>query len=458
MKAGRYSIQIILTALILASHSAESGADGTAAAHSIPTANSATIPQPALDNLEARTRSRLAPDSKRVDLVVPTFTNPTQVRNSLFPISDLHSVLLVGKLEGNPWRAETILLPGTRTVEWEGKEIETLQSQFVAYLGGRIYEVAIDLYAQADDGSVWYFGEDAFSYERGRISEVSETWHAGVEGPATMIMPGQPRVGDVYRPENIPGLVFEEVTVKEIGQTRQGPIGEIKGVMVGRELHMEGDFEDKTFAPGYGELRSGLGEDYESNALAVPVDALSEPLPAELPQLLTDAVRVMEGVRVQDWEAASAAIDRLLVAFAAHQEREPPKVLDAQMTASLHTLGEALATRDIRFASLSALNVALATTDLMLRYLPPADVDRMRFDLWARQLAIDAEAGEKGAVSGDVATLGWIRDRFAFDSADANRIDDQLRYLGAAADAKDMISAATAADRLRRTFPALGSR
>ena len=33
---------------------------------------------------------------------------------------------------------------------------------------------------------------------------------------AAMIMPADPKVGDVYRPENIPGFVFEEVTVKAV--------------------------------------------------------------------------------------------------------------------------------------------------------------------------------------------------------------------------------------------------
>jgi hypothetical protein len=37
--------------------------------------------------------------------------------------------------------------------------VDTLVSQYAAFLGGRIHEVASDSYAQADDGSVWYFGE-----------------------------------------------------------------------------------------------------------------------------------------------------------------------------------------------------------------------------------------------------------------------------------------------------------
>jgi hypothetical protein len=49
---------------------------------------------------------------------------------------------------------------------------------------------------------------------------------AGREGPPAMIMLAHPRVGDVFRTENVPGIVFEEVTVDPIrssGSTRAHP-------------------------------------------------------------------------------------------------------------------------------------------------------------------------------------------------------------------------------------------
>jgi hypothetical protein len=114
-------------------------------------------------------------------------------------------------------------------VEWRGQRIETLQSQFAAYLNGRIHEVALDLYAQADDGAVWYFGEYVFNYEHGVVADTEGTWHAGAQYPPAMIMPADPKVGDVYRTENIPGVAFEEVTVKTVGKTVEGPTGPVAG-------------------------------------------------------------------------------------------------------------------------------------------------------------------------------------------------------------------------------------
>ena len=91
----------------------------------------------------------VAPKSKRVDLSMPTFSDPTNVTNPLFPVSKQDSVLMVGHVDGKPFRTEVTLLPETRIIEWQGQRIETLVSQYTAYLDGRIQEVAYDLYAQA---------------------------------------------------------------------------------------------------------------------------------------------------------------------------------------------------------------------------------------------------------------------------------------------------------------------
>ncbi len=49
----------------------------------------------------------MAPDSKRVDITAPTFSNPTEITNPLFPISDLHSVIFSGKVDSKPFHTET---------------------------------------------------------------------------------------------------------------------------------------------------------------------------------------------------------------------------------------------------------------------------------------------------------------------------------------------------------------
>ena len=231
---------------------------------------------------------------ERVDLAMPTFSHPTDITNLLFPVSDQASVLMLGHVEGKPFRTEVTLLPETRIVRWEGQEVETAVSQYVAFLGGRIEEVAYDLYAQADDGSVWYFGEDVFDFRDGAIVVTEGTWLAGRDGPAAMIMPADPQVGDVYRTENAPGFVFEEVTVGSVSETLDGPLGPIQGGMLAEELHIDGGTEDKTFAPGYGEFYTSGGGDVEALALAVPTDASDQPVPAELTTISDEALAVYD--------------------------------------------------------------------------------------------------------------------------------------------------------------------
>jgi hypothetical protein len=100
-------------------------------------------------------------------------------------------------------------------------------------------------------------------------------------------------------------------------------------------------------------------------------------------------------------------------------------------------------------------DVANASLDLQLRYRPAVKINLARFELWARQLLVDAAAKDAAAVHGDVTTLAWIRDRIALDSAAGNGIDDQLRYLRSVADAQEFEVAMVQAARLRETLAGL---
>ncbi len=66
----------------------------------------------------------IAPASERVDLATPAFTNPTLVINPLFPISNLSQVVLVGFVDGLPFRAETTLLPGTQPIDLGDRTVQ----------------------------------------------------------------------------------------------------------------------------------------------------------------------------------------------------------------------------------------------------------------------------------------------------------------------------------------------
>ena len=388
---------------------------------------------------------------------MPTFTNPTDVTNPLFPVSSQHSVLLLGTVEGKAFRTEVTLLPTTRILQWEGQQVETLVSQYVAFLDGRIEEVAYDLYAQADDGSVWYFGEDVFNFADGAIADTHGTWTAGVDGPAAMIMPADPQVGDVYRPENIPGFVFEEVTVRSVDETLDGPLGPIEGGLLVEELHMDRTTEEKTFAPGYGEFYTAGGGDVEALAMAVPADAADGEAPAELETMTSTARDALAAATAEDWPAASAALDELEAAWEAYRPAGVPWLIEPMVDEALQSLGSAIGSQNAEAAAQSAIDAARLGLDLQLRHTPPVQIDLARFDLWLAQLELDAANEDAALVNGDYFALDYVRDRIlhAIDPADTATVNLALEELLGAIGDEDYEAVAEVAAALRETVAEL---
>ena len=354
----------------------------------------------------------------RVDLEKPMFADPTSITNPLFPKDAVSQVIQLGAEGKDRLRFEVTQLPDTKFVRWDGQRIETRVTHFVAYMNGRILEVAVDFYAQADDGSVWYFGENVDNYENGVIVDHEGTWLAGRDGPPGMIMPADPQVGDVYRPENIPGLVFEEVTVQRTGVTVNGPRGPVPGAVFVQERLMDGSTEDKIYAPGYGEFKAEVASAAElyKVAIAVPIDALGGSVPQDLAALDQGASQVFEVAPSKRWNQLSVKFEKMITAWTTYRTNDVPKLLDAQMTHALNVLDAALGWRDVGDVRQAAIQVGHAALDLQLQYRGSDDVDRDRLELWRDQLVVDRAAGDSDAVTGDLATLKTIHDRIGGSS------------------------------------------
>jgi hypothetical protein len=412
---------------------------GECADSSGPSSAPATILQPTRAQLDASGLAKFpfAPRSRRIDLAAPSFSNPTKITNPLNPVSEVTSAVVLGEVDGEALRIEITLLPETRIVEWNGQPVECVVSQFVGYLEGRMKEVALDVFAQSDDGDVWYFGEDVANYaDDGHIADMEGAWLAGRDGPPGIITPDDPEVGDAYRSENIPGLVFEESTVKSVDMTVDGPKGRVHGAFEIDEHHPEGP-EVKQWAPGYGEFYTRDRRDFELMALAVPTDALPGPTPAELTRISTGAAEIFGAGGAMDWRNASSAVKEMAADWGSFHSGETPALLAGQMSDALDSLERAIRARKAVDSRLAAIGVAVASLDLQLRHRPPAEIDLARLDLQAATLGIDAAAEDLPAVRSDVANLDWIRDRIAHTLADADRsqIDTLIvEAIGAAGD------------------------
>ncbi|SDT38990.1 hypothetical protein [Jiangella sp. DSM 45060] len=345
---------------------------------------------------------------RRVDTARPSFSEPTVIDNPLFPVSPGGQTLQLGTEEGEPLRVEVTTLPRTRTITWDGRRIDAVVSQYVAYRSGRVVEVALDYYAQDDDGGVWYLGEDVDNYERGVVADHEGSWLAGRDGPGGLIMPAQPRPGDVFRPENIPDLVFEEVTIQDAAVTVDGPRGLVDGAVATEEHLMDGTVEHKVFAPGYGEFRAETSDELVQVAVAVPADAAAGAVPAVLTQLAGGAARVYDDAGAG--LAVGASVDAMTSAWRDRPDDTAPPALAAALDDALGRLSGAGDPTAVRQA---AVDTATAVLDLTLPYRPPAEVDGARLDLVARQLAIDTETGDVAGQRSDAVAIAALRDRGA---------------------------------------------
>jgi hypothetical protein len=420
---------------------------------------STTIPQPTEAELEASGLAKFpfAPEGRRIDLVAPSFSNPTEITNPLNPVSEVTSAVVLGEVDGDALRIEITLLPETRIVEWNGQPVECVVSQFVGYLDGRMKEVALDIFAQSDDGAVWYFGEDVFNYgDDGHIEDMEGAWLAGRDGPPGIITPDDPEVGDAYRSENIPGLVFEESTVKTVDMTVDGPRGPVGGAFEIDEHHPDGP-EVKQWAPGYGEFYTRDGRDFERMAVAVPTDALSGPPAAGLTRISAAAAEIFGGPAAIDWAATSAVVDEMAADWDSVRSGDVPKLLARQMHDALGSLERSVRARDDVQSLQAAIAVAVASLDLQLQHRPPAEIDLARLDLQAAMLGLDAAAHDLPAVRSDVANLDWIRDRIAhtLDDADRSRIDTAIVNAITAVGEEDLAKVSEVSGELRHLVAGL---
>jgi hypothetical protein len=445
-----------LAAALVAASCSDSGGSGSGA-NGPPTTEPETVAPSTLATV---------PQSERVDLEEPTFSDPTTVDNSLFPISNQHSAVYLGNDEGDPLKVEVTLLPETKMIEVDGTTTEVLVSQFVSFVGGRVDEVTLDWYAQDDAGAVWFFGEDVTRYEDGVVLDHEGSWLAGDDGPPAMIMPADPQVGDVFRSENIPDFILEEVVVQDVGVTVPGPRGPIDGAMVGQELHiLEGLAENKTFAPGYGEFTSGVGSNVETMALAIPTDATPGPAPAELTAIADGAISMLGAAETQDWARVTATLEAINAQWASHgAQHDVPPLLAIEMDRALDAvagdpLSPALDDRNVEGVREAAVKVEQASLDLQLQYRSPAEIDLARLAARARQLVVDTSSDEPdpGHIAGDVTTLQLVWDRIAhtLNDSDASEIEAELDDLRTAADTEDAPAAAEAAPQLVDTISSI---
>ena len=129
----------------------------------------------------------------------------------------------------------------------------------VLRVDGFLAERTEDWYANAKDGTVWYFGEDTAEYDRhGDVISTEGSWEAGVKGAeAGVIMPADPQPQLAYRQEYFVGHAEDQAWVVQRHAAITVPFGPVDQVV--RTLEWSrlepAVVVAKFYAPGLGIVR-----------------------------------------------------------------------------------------------------------------------------------------------------------------------------------------------------------
>lgn len=106
------------------------------------------------------------------------------------------------------------------------------------YRSHEIVEDTFDWYAQRDDGSVWYLGEDTAEFEGGEVATTEGSFEAGVDGAqAGVLLPADPKPGQSYRQEYLKGEAEDVGEVLRVGDRAEAPYGAFDDVLVTRDTN-----------------------------------------------------------------------------------------------------------------------------------------------------------------------------------------------------------------------------
>ncbi|MGA8805246.1 MAG: hypothetical protein WB866_11190 [Solirubrobacterales bacterium] len=133
------------------------------------------------------------------------------------------------------------------------------------YESGKLSEKTNDYYAQNKDGSVWYFGEDAFDAgKHGKLTLSPDTWHSGVDGALPgVFMPPNPQLGEQHYQEYYPGHAEDQFQVTSLSARVRVPFGSFKHTLETSETsRLEPGVVDRDYyVRGVGQVleRAGAG-------------------------------------------------------------------------------------------------------------------------------------------------------------------------------------------------------
>jgi hypothetical protein len=185
----------------------------------------------------------------------PRFTNPGRIDNKYLPLTKFRRCELSG-VDDEDVRERTVRtrLNLTKHFVVAGQGVEAVTIQDDAYEDGKLVERTLDYFAQADDGTVYYFGEQVKNLKNGKVINTAGTWLYGKDTDRLGVaMPASPTLGKQWHFEDVPGMTTESNRVEEVHlRTKVGSRVLTDVIRVQEFIQPEGVVEHKLYAAGIG--------------------------------------------------------------------------------------------------------------------------------------------------------------------------------------------------------------
>jgi hypothetical protein len=195
----------------------------------------------------------------------PTFSNPLNITNSFHPFQAGGMKIFQGAEGRTRMVGVHLYLAELRSFNWNGTTVQCRVLREVGFEDGQLVEISDNYFAQADDGTVYYFGEVVDNYEDGVVVNNDGSWLVGgktlpsdppttANAPnPTVFMPANPEVGDVFKPEDLPPVVDETAEVERVDVSVKVPAGRFTdAIRIKETSSLEPGATNKWYAPGVG--------------------------------------------------------------------------------------------------------------------------------------------------------------------------------------------------------------
>jgi hypothetical protein len=185
------------------------------------------------------------------------FSHPREITNPYLPLATLKQDVLEGTEDGKIVRVERTALPDKHMIFKIGdQKVDAAVFEDRAYLDGKLEEVATDYFAQDDNGTVYYLGEDVDEYADGKVTSHEGAWLLGKDTQTPgVLVPAHPQVGDKFKSEEVSKKIDERDEIISLTETVTVPAGTFTNCLKIAEHPAGEEVEYKFYALGVGVVR-----------------------------------------------------------------------------------------------------------------------------------------------------------------------------------------------------------